>query len=86
MTISIRIKQVSDIDGLYFHKRFKDSGHPFYDEVYKKAAKIDKLLADNMVRNSLTFSTLHVLRNSSLICGLFFFSSYRTHASSNKRA
>ena len=40
---------VSDVDGLYFHERFKGSGHPFYDKVYKKAAKIDKLLADNMV-------------------------------------
>jgi len=39
---------VSDVDGLLFHKRFKDSGHPFYDAVYKKAAKIDKELADHM--------------------------------------
>lgn len=39
---------VSDVDGLYFHKRFKNSGHPFYDSVYEKAAKIDKLLADQM--------------------------------------
>ena len=39
---------VSDIDGLYFHKRFKDSGHPFYDAVYQKAAKIDKEFADCM--------------------------------------
>ncbi|KAL7547262.1 hypothetical protein ACHAWF_010586 [Thalassiosira exigua] len=39
---------VSDLDGLYFHKRFKNSGHPFYDSVYEKAAKIDMLFADNM--------------------------------------
>jgi len=39
---------VSDVKGLIFHKRFKDSGHPFYEAVYKKAAKIDKKLADNM--------------------------------------
>jgi len=44
----VKVGFVSDVDGLYFHKRFKNSGHPFYDVVYKKAAKIDKLLADNM--------------------------------------
>lgn len=44
---------VSDIKGLYFHKRFKNSGHPFFDAVYEKAAKIDKLLADNMVSTTL---------------------------------
>lgn len=39
---------VSDVPGLYFHKRFKDSGHPFYESVYHKAAKINKKYADNM--------------------------------------
>lgn len=39
---------VSDVPGLYFHKRFKDSGHPFYESVYEKAAKINKFMADNM--------------------------------------
>eukprot|EP00536_Pseudo-nitzschia_multiseries_P016677 jgi/Psemu1/47282/gm1.47282_g len=28
--------------------RFKGSGHPFYEEVYRKAAKINKKLADHM--------------------------------------
>ena len=40
---------VSNINGLYFQKRFKNSGHPFYDAVCEKAAKIDKVLADIMV-------------------------------------
>jgi len=44
----VKVGFVSDVDGLYFHKRFKDSGHPFYDAVYRKAAKIDKELADHM--------------------------------------
>ncbi|KAL7543052.1 hypothetical protein ACHAXR_012744 [Thalassiosira sp. AJA248-18] len=45
----VRCGFVSDVDGLLFHKRFKDSvGHPFYDAVYEKAAKIDKELADHM--------------------------------------
>ena len=44
----VKVGFVSDVDGLYFHKRFKGSGHPFYDSVYKKAAKVDKLLADHM--------------------------------------
>ncbi|CAJ1950906.1 unnamed protein product [Cylindrotheca closterium] len=39
---------VSDVPGLYFHKRFKGSGHPFYETVYAKAAKINKKLADHM--------------------------------------
>jgi len=39
---------VSDVDGLYFNKSFKGSSHPFYRSVYKKAAKIDKDLADHM--------------------------------------
>ena len=44
----VKVGFVSDVDGLYFHKRFKGSGHPFYESVYEKAAKIDKGLADNM--------------------------------------
>jgi len=39
---------VKDVPLLYFHKRFAGCGHPFYENVYKKAAKIDKNLADNM--------------------------------------
>mmetsp|Transcript_24585 Transcript_24585/g.56282 ORF Transcript_24585/g.56282 Transcript_24585/m.56282 type:complete len:489 (-) Transcript_24585:199-1665(-) len=44
----VKVGFVADVPGLYFHKRFKDAGHPFYDAVYKKAAKIDKKYADNM--------------------------------------
>ena len=44
----VRAGFVEDVPGLYFHKRFKGSGHPFYEAVYRKAAKIDKDLADNM--------------------------------------
>ena len=44
----VKVGFVSDVDGLYFHKRFKGSGHPFYEAVYAKAAKIDRELADNM--------------------------------------
>jgi len=44
----VKVGFVSDVDGLYFHKRFKGSGHPFYERVYAKAAKIDKFMADNM--------------------------------------
>ena len=39
---------VSDVPGLYFHKRFKGSGHPCYESVYEKAGKINKTLADHM--------------------------------------
>ena len=44
----VRSGFVSDIPGVYFHKRFKGSNHPFYEAVYEKAAKINKDLADNM--------------------------------------
>ena len=44
----VRSGFVPDIPGVYFHKRFKGSNHPFYEAVYEKAAKINKDLADNM--------------------------------------
>ncbi len=44
----VKVGFVSDVEGILFHKRFKNSGHPFYDAVYKKAAKIDKALTDYM--------------------------------------
>ena len=44
----VRVGFVPDLPLLYFHKRFKNSGHPFYDAVYEKAAKVNKKLADNM--------------------------------------
>jgi hypothetical protein len=44
----VKVGFVEDVPFLYFHKRFKGSGHPFYDAVYKKAAKVDKELADHM--------------------------------------
>jgi len=48
MSRVIRVSFSSEIDGLYFHKSFKGSGHPFYDSVYRKAARINKDLADHM--------------------------------------
>jgi len=44
----VRAGFVQDIPLVYFEKRFKGSKHPFYQAVYKKAAKIDKELADHM--------------------------------------
>ena len=44
----VKVGFVEDIPLLYFHKRYKGSGHPFYEAVYEKAAKIDKEFADNM--------------------------------------
>lgn len=44
----VKVGFVSDVPFLYFHHRFKGSGHPFYDSVYEKCAKVDKDLADNM--------------------------------------
>mmetsp|Transcript_4419 Transcript_4419/g.5110 ORF Transcript_4419/g.5110 Transcript_4419/m.5110 type:complete len:503 (-) Transcript_4419:100-1608(-) len=44
----VRVGFVNDVPLLYFHKRFKGSRHPFYEAIYRKAARIDKKLADNM--------------------------------------
>eukprot|EP00594_Rhizosolenia_setigera_P019149 CAMPEP_0178978970 /NCGR_PEP_ID=MMETSP0789-20121207/25532_1 /TAXON_ID=3005 /ORGANISM="Rhizosolenia setigera, Strain CCMP 1694" /LENGTH=360 /DNA_ID=CAMNT_0020668923 /DNA_START=561 /DNA_END=1640 /DNA_ORIENTATION=- len=44
----VKVGFVSDLPYIMFSKRFKDHGHPFYESVYKKAAKFDKLLADTM--------------------------------------
>jgi len=44
----VRVGFVSDVPGLYFHKKFKDSGHPFYESVYKEACKVDENLAEYM--------------------------------------
>lgn len=48
LTVMVSAGFTSDLSGLYFHKRFKGSSHPFYESVYRKCAKIDKLYADNM--------------------------------------
>ena len=44
----VKVGFVKDVPGIYFHKRFKGSGHPFYEAVYEKAAKINQELADKM--------------------------------------
>ena len=44
----VRVAFVNDLWGLAFHRSFHNSGHPFYEAVYNKAAKIDKDLADKM--------------------------------------
>ena len=44
----VKVGFVSDLPGLLFHRRYKDSGHPFYDAIYEKAATINVKLADQM--------------------------------------
>lgn len=44
----VKVGFVSDIPGLLIHKRYKGSGHPFYDKIYEKAATINQGLADVM--------------------------------------
>ena len=44
----VRVGFVPDVPGLYFHKRFKGSGHPFYEAVFERASKINENLADKM--------------------------------------
>ena len=44
----VKVGFVSDLPGLMIHRRYKGSGHPFYERIYKKAAKINVKLADLM--------------------------------------
>ena len=44
----VKVGFVSDLPGLLFHRRYKDSGHPFYDAICEKAATINVKLADQM--------------------------------------
>lgn len=44
----VKVGFVSDLPFISFQKRFKGCGHPFYEAVYRKAAKFDKELADQM--------------------------------------
>lgn len=44
----VRVGFVEDLPGLLFHIRYKDSPHPFYQEVYRYAAGIDQDLAGHM--------------------------------------
>ena len=39
---------LQDVPFLYFHRKFKGSGHPFYDAVYSKCAKVNNDFAHNM--------------------------------------
>ena len=44
----VKVGFVPEVPGYYFHHKFHGSGHPFYEAVYQKAAKINKKMADNM--------------------------------------
>ena len=44
----VRAAFVSDLQGIYVNKRYKDSEHPFYRSVYEGAYKVDAELADHM--------------------------------------
>ena len=44
----VKVGFVGDLPGLLFHKRYKGSKHPFYEKIYKEAAKLNQTLADNM--------------------------------------
>lgn len=44
----VKVGFVSDIPGLLFHRRYKGSGHPFYEKIYERAATINLRLADHM--------------------------------------
>ena len=48
LTRLVRACFVEDLPFVHFPRRFRGSGHPFFERVYRKAAKIDRELADNM--------------------------------------
>lgn len=44
----VRSGFVPDIPFLTITQRYKDAGHPFFQKVYQRAARLNKFLADNM--------------------------------------
>jgi len=44
----VRVGFIENIDGLYFRRKFKGSGHEFFESVYAKAAKINRKFADEL--------------------------------------
>ena len=44
----VKVGFVGDLPGLLFHKRYKESKHPFYEKVYAEAVKLNPKLADCM--------------------------------------
>ena len=44
----VKVGFVSDVPGILVHKRYKGSGHPFYEKIYAKAATINITLAHHM--------------------------------------
>ena len=44
----VRVGFIENLNGIYFHRKFKGSGDKFYEAVYAKAAKINHRLADEL--------------------------------------
>jgi len=44
----VRAGMVDDLPLIAFNYRYKNAGHPFYREMYKYAATLNKQMADNM--------------------------------------
>ncbi len=44
----VKVGFVPEVEGYYFHRKWKGSGHPFYEAVYRRLVKIDRKMADAM--------------------------------------
>lgn len=44
----VRVAFIENLDGLYFSRKFKGSGHEFFESVYAEAAKINRRFADEL--------------------------------------
>jgi hypothetical protein len=44
----VKVGFVPEVEGYYFHRKWKGSGHPFYEAVYRKLVKINRKMADAM--------------------------------------
>lgn len=42
----VRVGFVPKVSGYYFHRFFKDSGHPFFEAVYRRVSEVNKEMAD----------------------------------------
>ena len=44
----VKVGFVPEVEGYYFNRKWKNSGHPFYEAVYQKLYKLDAKFADAM--------------------------------------
>jgi hypothetical protein len=44
----VKVRFVLKVERYYFHRKWKGSGHPFYEAVYRRLVKNNRKMADDM--------------------------------------